>query len=80
MKLFKNVLRQEMAFYAQVSTGVLVSRFSNDAERVKRTLTEFFPTLFEFLAMVAVGLFYLFQTSWTVRSWLSWPSLYFSLT
>jgi ABC-type multidrug transport system fused ATPase/permease subunit len=68
VKLFRNVLRQEVAYYSQVSTGVLVSRFSNDAERVKRSLTDFFPSLIEFLAIVIVGLVYLFRTSWTVRS------------
>lgn len=69
VKLFRNVLRQEVAYYSQVSTGVLVSRFSNDAERVKRSLTEFFPSLIEFLAIVVVGLVYLFRTSWTVRQY-----------
>ncbi len=42
-KLFANIMRQDVAYFNQTTTGVLVSRFSNDAERVKRLLQEFFP-------------------------------------
>jgi ABC-type multidrug transport system fused ATPase/permease subunit len=49
---------------------VLVSRFSNDAERVKRTITDFFPVVIESMGMVAAGLWFLFATSWTISLYL----------
>jgi len=51
-KLFKNIMKQEVAYFNQTTTGVLVSRFANDAERVKRLLQEFFPGVIEAIAMV----------------------------
>jgi ABC-type multidrug transport system fused ATPase/permease subunit len=59
-----------VAYYNELSTGVLVSRFANDSERVKRTITDFFPVVIESIGMVGAGLWFLFATSWTISLYL----------
>lgn len=62
-KLFSNMIHQEMGYLHGISTGVLVSRFSNDAERVKRTVAELVPQILEWLGQSATGLVILFTAS-----------------
>jgi ABC-type multidrug transport system fused ATPase/permease subunit len=65
-KLFRNLLEQEMAYHDKLSSGVIASRFSNDAERVKQLLAEALPAFIENMSLVAFGLFFLFGTSWSL--------------
>lgn len=65
-RLFKNMLSQEAAYIHNLSTGTLVSRFANDADRMKRTIADFVPQVLEFLAMVIAGLIFLFTMSWSI--------------
>lgn len=65
-RLFKNMLQQEAAYIHNLSTGTLVSRFANDADRMKRTISDFVPQVLEFLAMVTAGLIFLFTMSWSI--------------
>jgi len=65
-RLFQNMLAQENAYIHQLSTGTLVSRFANDADRMKRTISDFVPQVLEFIAMVIAGLIFLFTMSWSI--------------
>ena len=65
-RLFKNMLQQEANYIHHLSTGTLVSRFANDADRMKRTISDFVPQVLEFLAMVIAGLIFLFTMSWSI--------------
>lgn len=65
-KLFKNMIEQEMGYLQTISTGVLVSRFSNDAERIKRTVGDLFPQILEWFAQSVVGLIILFNVDWEI--------------
>lgn len=50
--LFRHLLDQEMAYHDKLSSGVISSRFSNDAERVKQLLAESIPQFLENTALV----------------------------
>lgn len=65
-KLFKNMLAQDANYIHGISTGTLVSRFANDADRMKRTIAEFMPQVMEFSAMVVTGMIFLFVTAWSI--------------
>jgi ATP-binding cassette subfamily B protein len=65
-RLFQNMLAQEAGYIHQLSTGTLVSRFANDADRMKRTISDFVPQVLEFTAMVIAGLIFLFMMSWSI--------------
>lgn len=65
-RLFRNMLSQEASYIHTLSTGTLVSRFANDADRMKRTIADFVPQVLEFLSMVTAGLIFLFTMSWSI--------------
>lgn len=65
-RLFKNMLNQEANYIHGLSTGTLVSRFANDADRMKRTIVDFVPQVLEFTSMVVFGLIFLFTVSWSI--------------
>jgi len=73
-RMFAKLLKQEMAYHDNTTTGAIASRFSNDAERVKQILAEAIPTFIENMSLVVFGLIFLFRTA--VESKAPWLPVY----